>query len=227
VDNHPNARKHHRQGQDWKFKFYGETPDPTVQPDLTPSVSAFPLSQAQTGMTVWIVGFQEKKGMSRLLGMGLTPGTALKILSTQPSGSVVVAIADNRLGLGSAMAHQIMVTDQPITTPPEEQMEHQTITCLGARSLGDCVAAASPTEISPGSHRLLREFPNGSSGRVKGYEKAYRGYKSKLLSMGLTPGTEFTVIRVAPLGDPIEINVRGFNLSLRKQEADALIVERL
>lgn len=202
MDNHPESRKRHRQRQGWKFKFYGETPDPKVQPDQTPSLSAFPLSQTQTGMSVWIVGFQEKKGMSRLLGMGLTPGTALKILSTQPSGSVVVAIADNRLGLGSAMAHQIMVTDQPITTQSQEQMEHQTIT-------------------------LLRDFPNGSSGLVKGYEKAYRGYKSKLLSMGLTPGTEFTVIRVAPLGDPIEINVRGFNLSLRKQEADALIVERL
>jgi ferrous iron transport protein A len=45
--------------------------------------------------------------------------------------------------------------------------------------------------------------------------------------MGLTPGTEFTVIRVAPLGDPVEIRVRGFHLSLRKQEADTLIVEEI
>jgi ferrous iron transport protein A len=45
--------------------------------------------------------------------------------------------------------------------------------------------------------------------------------------MGLTPGTEFTVIRVAPLGDPVEIQVRGFHLSLRQQEADALIVEEI
>ena len=45
--------------------------------------------------------------------------------------------------------------------------------------------------------------------------------------MGLTPGTEFTVIRVAPLGDPVEIQVRGFHLSLRKQEADTLIIEEI
>jgi ferrous iron transport protein A len=45
--------------------------------------------------------------------------------------------------------------------------------------------------------------------------------------MGLTPGIEFKVIRHAPLGDPVEIEVRGFKLSLRKQEADALIVEEV
>ena len=73
----------------------------------------------------------------------------------------------------------------------------------------------------------LQEMALGSTGRVVGYEKAYQGYRGKLLSMGLTPGTEFTVIRVAPLGDPVEINVRGFYLSLRKQEADALIVEEV
>jgi ferrous iron transport protein A len=43
--------------------------------------------------------------------------------------------------------------------------------------------------------------------------------------MGLTPGTEFVLKRHAPLGDPTEIEVRGFRLSLRKAEADALIVK--
>jgi ferrous iron transport protein A len=42
--------------------------------------------------------------------------------------------------------------------------------------------------------------------------------------MGLTPGTHFTVTRQAPLGDPVEIEVRGFKLSLRKGEAAALQV---
>lgn len=44
---------------------------------------------------------------------------------------------------------------------------------------------------------------------------------------GLTPGTEFTVTRYAPLGDPIEILVRGFKLSLRKDEAKTLFVEEV
>lgn len=52
-------------------------------------------------------------------------------------------------------------------------------------------------------------------------------YRDKLLSMGLTPRTEFTIIRKAPLGDPIQIKVRGFSLVLRKKEADCLIVEKV
>ena len=50
-------------------------------------------------------------------------------------------------------------------------------------------------------------------------------YRAKLLSMGLTKGTEFKVLQFAPLGDPVEIEVRGFSLSLRREEADALILK--
>lgn len=49
----------------------------------------------------------------------------------------------------------------------------------------------------------------------------------RLMMLGLTPGTRFTVIRVAPLGDPIEIKVRGFSLSLRREEALGLWVTML
>jgi ferrous iron transport protein A len=50
-------------------------------------------------------------------------------------------------------------------------------------------------------------------------------YRKRLIAMGLIPGTEFTVSRMAPLGDPIEILVRGFALSLRKDEACILQIE--
>jgi ferrous iron transport protein A len=72
----------------------------------------------------------------------------------------------------------------------------------------------------------LRELAIGETGRVVGFDKSRRGYRQKLLAMGLTPGTDFTVTRLAPLGDPVEIRVRGFALSLRKDEADTLLVEK-
>jgi ferrous iron transport protein A len=75
--------------------------------------------------------------------------------------------------------------------------------------------------------KQLGDLAVGAIGRVIGYEKTARGYKSKLLAMGLTPGTEFTVIRQAPLGDPVEILLRGFKLSLRKDEAKTLFVEEV
>lgn len=73
----------------------------------------------------------------------------------------------------------------------------------------------------------LGELRAGERGRVIGYQRGDRSYREKLLSMGLTPGTEFSVTRLAPLGDPVEINVRGYAVSLRKDEARLLRVERL
>lgn len=72
----------------------------------------------------------------------------------------------------------------------------------------------------------IRDLEVNSKGKVVGYTQGAKAYKERLLAMGLTKGAEFTVIRVAPLGDPVEINLRGFNLTLRKQEAELLIVER-
>lgn len=67
----------------------------------------------------------------------------------------------------------------------------------------------------------------GERARVAGYAETGRGYRRKLLALGLTPGTEFSVVRVAPLGDPVEIHVRGSSLSLRKEEAAVLKVEKV
>jgi ferrous iron transport protein A len=72
----------------------------------------------------------------------------------------------------------------------------------------------------------LQDMAVGESGTVSGYVKGTSAYREKLLAMGLTKGTRFTVERIAPMGDPVEIQVRGFALSLRKDEASALLVER-
>ena len=48
--------------------------------------------------------------------------------------------------------------------------------------------------------------------------------KRRMMDMGLTKGTEVTVRKVAPLGDPIELAVRGYELSIRKDEAAAIEV---
>jgi ferrous iron transport protein A len=49
--------------------------------------------------------------------------------------------------------------------------------------------------------------------------------KRRLMDMGVLPGEEVEVRKVAPLGDPIEIRVRSYSLSLRKHEAEAIAVE--
>ena len=49
--------------------------------------------------------------------------------------------------------------------------------------------------------------------------------KRRIMDMGLTKGTEGTIRKIAPLGDPIELTVRGYELSIRKDEAAAIEVE--
>ncbi|EKD53753.1 MAG: ferrous iron transport protein A [uncultured bacterium] len=73
----------------------------------------------------------------------------------------------------------------------------------------------------------LGEMSIGSVGRIVRIKSEATLYRHRLISMGLLPGTEFVVSRIAPLGDPIEITVRGFSLSLRKGEASLLQVERV
>lgn len=49
--------------------------------------------------------------------------------------------------------------------------------------------------------------------------------KRRIMDMGITKNTEITVRKVAPLGDPIEVTVRGYELSLRKADAENILVE--
>ena len=50
--------------------------------------------------------------------------------------------------------------------------------------------------------------------------------REHLLELGFTPGTEITVVRVAPLGDPLTVRIRGYQLSLRRREAEVIWMRR-
>lgn len=64
----------------------------------------------------------------------------------------------------------------------------------------------------------LRDLPPGSSGRVQRVG-CDRPIARRLMEMGLLPGTRVTVVRVAPLGDPVQLRVRDYSLSIRLAEA--------
>lgn len=68
----------------------------------------------------------------------------------------------------------------------------------------------------------LSQMKVGDKGRILHLQDGDKVYRNRLISMGLLPGTEFIVSRIAPLGDPVEITIRGFALSLRKHEAGIL-----
>jgi ferrous iron transport protein A len=68
----------------------------------------------------------------------------------------------------------------------------------------------------------LSDLQPGQRAIIAGYEAVSTAYRSKLLAMGLTRGVEVKLCRIAPLGDPVEIEVRGFRLTLRIDEAAVL-----
>jgi len=70
----------------------------------------------------------------------------------------------------------------------------------------------------------LSSLKVGSKGRVVQIT-GDQGIKRRLLDMGIVPGTEVKVEKAAPLGDPIDVVLKGYHLSLRRQEASAVTVE--
>jgi ferrous iron transport protein A len=70
----------------------------------------------------------------------------------------------------------------------------------------------------------FKDLQIGDRSIVDGYEQGAGPYRARLMSMGLTKGAEITLRTIAPLGDPVEIEVRGYKLSLRRAEADVLIL---
>lgn len=69
----------------------------------------------------------------------------------------------------------------------------------------------------------LREGVAGKKYKVKQLN-GEGAIKRRLMDMGFTNGCEFSVRKVAPLGDPVEINIRGYELSVRKDDADLIEV---
>lgn len=70
----------------------------------------------------------------------------------------------------------------------------------------------------------LSELPVGASATVREFPKTGTAF-IRLREMGLLAGTRVTLIRTAPMGDPLEIKLRGYNLTLRKSEAEHVLVE--
>lgn len=68
-------------------------------------------------------------------------------------------------------------------------------------------------ELKPGEEGIVISL--GNKGPVR----------RRMMDMGVTPGTKVKVIKVAPLGDPIEVNIRGYELSLRKDEAKQIEIQ--
>ena len=71
----------------------------------------------------------------------------------------------------------------------------------------------------------LKELKPGERGTITGYTPT--APPTRLMEMGMLPGAVVEVVRLAPLGDPIDLKVRGYHLSIRKHEADMIRVDKV
>ena len=73
----------------------------------------------------------------------------------------------------------------------------------------------------------MAELRTGDLAEITGYTLGNAAYRAKLLALGLTHGVQLKILNVAPLGDPFEIAVRGYHLSLRRDEVGVIKVKRI
>src|SRR6266513_2603273 len=79
--------------------------------------------------------------------------------------------------------------------------------------------------ITPPALQPLTSVPLGTTATVAEIKLPPES-RPRLMEMGLLVGTPIELVRFAPLGDPVEIKVRGYNLTLRKHEAEQILVSR-
>ena len=92
------------------------------------------------------------------------------------------------------------------------------------RENGEGIQTSIKTVPVTSAASKLAGQPVGQRTKIKGFLLP-EGVRLRLLEMGLTEGIECRVVRYAPLGDPMEVQVRGYFLSLRKSEAEGVLVE--
>ena len=78
--------------------------------------------------------------------------------------------------------------------------------------------------MSKDANRTLGGLTVGQSGHVKTVATADKRMRRHITDMGITPGTEVKLVKAAPMGDPLEIELRGYSMSLRKADADTIIL---
>ena len=85
-----------------------------------------------------------------------------------------------------------------------------------------------PESTAKGGVRMrnLSDLKVGQKGKVTRVI-AEAGIKSRLLDMGIVPGVEVKIQKVAPLGDPVDVLVKGYHLSLRREEAETIAMEEV
>jgi DtxR family Mn-dependent transcriptional regulator len=192
-------------------------PIPTNEGAL-PAQSLIPLTSLSVGRGSHVVVCEgDDPACTFLNEQGLRPGARVALVA-DAEDALLVQVGGKHISLARSLAETVQVEqaetegetapDVPPKPIPsdEERMEMQSKT--------ETVIRQVPLhELSVGQRGIVVRVGGRGPGR------------RRMMDMGLVPGTEVKVVRVAPLGDPVEFEVKGYSLSLRKSEARDITVE--
>jgi DtxR family Mn-dependent transcriptional regulator len=190
-------------------------PIPRAGGDLPASPSR-PLAALSAGQRGHVVRCGASEAARAFLDeQGVRPGASLAVVATAED-SLLVQVGEAHVSLAHSLAEAVQVeldetgSEIPVGTPPrksdkeEAEMQVQTQVSVAQKPLN---------ELKVGQRGIVVRV--GGQGPVR----------RRMMDMGLVTGAEVKVVRVAPLGDPVEFEVKGYSLSLRKSEACDVTVE--
>jgi DtxR family Mn-dependent transcriptional regulator len=179
---------------------------------------------ALTSLAVGQSGYCLLEGMEDnvcefLAQSGLRQGQKIT-LAGKTADMLLLQIGSSHLSLGTAIAQNIQVIknnpeekDNKAYRPIEQEVNHQKENNVAKQQELTAIAQVSLDKLKVGQ--------SGTVVKVSGTGPV----KQRLMDMGLVPGSEVEIVRVAPLGDPMELKLKGYNLSVRRNEAKSILVE--
>lgn len=172
------------------------------------------LNRCRKGACVRVVSLRcSSDKRKQFCSMGLMPGCKITVLSRNSDGASVIKTGNTNLILDSISGESVLCEEDDFLTLK-----------LG---LSNKIINIEQKEDVMSDEIKISDLEIGDSAMITGYEKKPGPYREKILSMGLTKGTRFTLKKKAPMGDPLEIEILGYKLSLRKDEADILKIEKV
>ena len=199
--------------------------------DQSPVHPALPLSDLTPGQQGRLVRWElvDTSLETFLRDQGVAPGAWLQVLALSETG-VLLKTAGKHVSLIKDLADLIWVKLQSFPTKTEEETKlMQTFkenSTSSSPDQQDMVTKAPVNKHTTVQQLTLDKLKLGQRGVVVSV-KSTGPVKRRMMDMGLVPGSEVRVLRIAPLGDPVEFEVKGYNLTLRKSEAKEIIVEIL
>ena len=156
-----------------------------------------------------------------LVQQGLHQGTLVKIVAAS-SESVLIDVNTSQVSLSSGIAEKLKIAVFQEEYYPEDSMETNDNNVEKKRNEVSLQMNSETTTTV--KHFPLSDLEKGQKAII--VQVGGKGaVKRRMMDMGMVPGSEISVVRKAPFGDPIEYKIKGYSLSLRKSEAKKIMIE--